>query len=238
MRLDAFALYLRRNRKPHGATHKLNVKWEELDMNRTLLSTAIGAVLATGGMTAAQAETPMRRSHQLPPPHAVTQVIDRWAAEVETRSDGEIDVQIFGANSLVGARENIISVASGNIECAFSVQFQWGRTLPIMTATTRPFSFADLDIWHNRHGSDAANFLGDRLRERGVENIVWLFQTNESVFTSNEDFLIEPEDFDGVSMRGLVPAFNSALEALGATPVSMSGATSTSHWQLALSTPR
>jgi len=188
-------------------------------LSKALLGTSLAVLCGTG----AYAETAMRCSHQLPPAHAVAQVIDRWAEEVETRSGGELDVQIFGANSLVGAGENIVSVASGNIECAFSVQFQWGRNLPIMTVTTRPFSFADLDIWRNWDGSAAANFLEDRLRERGVENVVWLFQTNESVFTSNGDFLIEPEDFDGISLRGLVPAFNSALEALGATPVSMSG---------------
>ncbi len=192
-------------------------------MKRTLLSTAIGFVLATGAVTVAQAEKPMRCSHQLPPSHAVAQVIDRWAKEVETRSDGEIDVQIFGANSLVGAKENITSVASGNIECAFSVQFQWGRTLPIMTVTTRPFSFSDLNIWRNWDGSEAANFLEGKLRDRGIENVVWLFDTNDSVFTSKGKYLIKPEDFRGIKMRGLVPAFNASLEALGASPISMSG---------------
>lgn len=192
-------------------------------MKRTLLSAALGAAMTTGAFTAAQAETPMRCSHQLPPSHGIAQVIDRWAEEVETLSKGEIDVQIFPANSLVGAKENITSVASGNVECAFSVQFQWGRTLPIMTVTTRPFSFSDLNIWRNWDGSEAANFLEGKLRDRGVENVVWLFDTNDSVFTSKGDYLIDPEDFEGVKMRGLVPAFNASLEALGATPVSMSG---------------
>ncbi|WP_306132999.1 TRAP transporter substrate-binding protein DctP [Roseivivax marinus] len=192
-------------------------------MNSKLLSTSAAILIGASGASAALAETAMRCSHQLPPSHAVAQVIDRWAEEVETRSNGELDVQIFPADSLVGAGENIVSVASGNIECAFSVQFQWGRTLPIMTVTTRPFAFADLDIWRNWHGSDAANFLEDRLRERGVENVVWLFQTNESVFTSNNDFLVQPDDFNGIKMRGLVPAFDASLEALGASAVSMSG---------------
>lgn len=192
-------------------------------MKRTLLSAALGAALTTGTFTAAQAETPMRCSHQLPPSHAIAQVIDRWAAEVETRSGGEIDVQIFPANSLVGAKENILSVASGNIECAFSVQFQWGRTLPIMTVTTRPFAFKDPNIARNWHDSEAANFLAGKLRDRGVENVVWLFDAGDSVFTSKGGYLTEPEDFEGIKMRGLVPAFNASLEALGASPVSMSG---------------
>ena len=37
----------------------------------------------------------------------------------------------------------------GDIECAFSVSFQWGRTLPIMTVTVAPFAFGDLDMWRS-----------------------------------------------------------------------------------------
>lgn len=185
---------------------------------------ALAATTIALTATTAMAEaTAMRCSHQLPPAHAVAGVIDRWAAEVETLSNGEIDVQVFGANSLVGAKENITATAKGDIECAFSVQFQWGRTLPIMTVTTRPFAFSDMNIWRNWDGSAAADFLEDKLRTKGVENVVWLFQTSDSVFTSNGKYLKSPEDFKGVKMRGLVPAFNSAIEALGASPVSMSG---------------
>lgn len=192
-------------------------------MTNIFQAVSTGAVLALVSTIAQADAQEMRCSHQLPPSHAVAQVIDRWAAEVETLSNGEIDVQIFGANSLVGAKENIISTAKGDIECAFSVQFQWGRTLPIMTVTTAPYAFSDMNIWRNWDGSEAANFLEDQLRDKGLENVVWVFQTNSSVFTSNDHPLIAPSDFEGMKLRGLVPAFNAALEALGASPVSMSG---------------
>ncbi len=182
------------------------------------LATAFGLFAAP--VTAA---TEMRCSHQLPPTHMMAQVIDRWAEEIETLSDNEIDVQIFGASSLVGARENIVAVAKGDIECAFSVQFQWGKTLPIMTVTTAPYAFSDLEIWRNWHDSEAAAFLGDKLLEKGVKNVVWLFQTNSAVFTSKGKPLVKPQDFRGLKIRGLVPAFNASLEALGAAPVSMPG---------------
>lgn len=188
-----------------------------------LTKALVASTLSLTATTALADATAMRCSHQLPPAHAVSKVIDRWAAEVETLSQGEIDVQVFGADSLVGAKENITATAKGDIECAFSVQFQWGKTLPIMTVTTRPFAFSDMNIWRNWDGSDAANFLEDKLRQKGVENVVWLFQTSDSVFTSKGKYLKAPEDFKGLKIRGLVPAFNSAIEALGASPVSMSG---------------
>lgn len=193
-------------------------------MNKITKITGLSALLAVSTASISYAETQaMRCSHQLPPSHSVAKVIDKWAVEVESQSKGEIDVQIFGANSLVGSKENITSTAKGDIECAFSVQFQWGRTLPIMNVTTAPFAFSDMNIWRNWDGSQAANFLEDKLRTKGLENVVWLFQTNTSVFTSKDKPLIKPEDFKGVKMRGLVPAFNSSLKALGSSPVSMSG---------------
>ncbi|WP_417205548.1 TRAP transporter substrate-binding protein DctP [Antarctobacter sp.] len=192
-------------------------------LTKALMGTALGLTLGLSLAGAAGAATEMRCSHQLPPAHAVSKVIDRWATEVETLSNGEIDVQIFGADSLVGAKENIVSTAKGDIECAFSVQFQWGKTLPIMTVTTAPYAFSDLAIWRNWDGSDAANFLEDKLRAKGVENVVWLFQTNSSVFTSNGKFLTTPADFEGLKVRGLTPAFDAGLAALGAAPTALPG---------------
>ncbi len=188
-------------------------------LKTTILAIGASALIAS----TANAATAIRCSHQLPPKHHIAKVIDRWAAEVEAQAGDELDIQIFGANSLVGARKNIVATAKGDIECAFSVSFQWGKTLPIMTVTVAPFAFGDLDMWRKWPDSEAASFLTDRLRGKGVQNLVWLFTTNTSVFTSNGKNLVKPEDFQGIKIRGLVPAFNASLKALGAAPVSMSG---------------
>ena len=186
-------------------------------------SAAIGAAIIAVTAPASQAATQMRCSHQLPPAHHIAKVVDRWAAEVETLSEGELDVQVFGADSLVGARENIVATAKGDIECAFSLNFQWGKTLPIMNVTVAPFAFGDIEIWKKWPTSEAAAFLDQKLLEKGVKNVVWLFQTNTSVFTTNGEPLVAPADFVGLKMRGLTPPFDAALAALGATPTAMPG---------------
>ena len=103
------------------------------------------------------------------------------------------------------------------------MNFQWGKTLPIMNVTLAPFAFGDIELWRKWPDSQAAAFLGDKLLEKGVRNVAWLFTTNTSVFTSKGKALVKPEDFKGVKIRGLVPAFNDSLKALGAAPSSMSG---------------
>ncbi|MFY0635213.1 MAG: TRAP transporter substrate-binding protein DctP [Vannielia sp.] len=188
---------------------------------KSIATAALGAALLAA--PAAQAATEMRCSHQLPPAHHIAKVVDRWAEEVETLSNGEIDVQVFGADSLVGANDNIVATAKGDIECAFSLNFQWGKTLPMMNVTVAPFAFGDIEIWEKWPESEAAAYLEEKLLEKGVKNVVWMFQTNSSVFTTNGEPLVTPEDFAGLKFRGLTPPFDASLAALGATPTAMPG---------------
>jgi len=207
--------------RPIETTNRQSNPREET-MSR-IAGTIAGAALALAAATQAQAASEMRCSHQLPPAHHIAQVIDRWAAEIEAQSGGEIDVQVFGADSLVKAGDNIVSVAKGDIECAFSVNFQWGKTLPIMNVTLAPFAFGDIELWRKWPSSEAAAFLGDKLLAKGVRNVAWLFTTNSSVFTHNASFLVKPEDFKGIKIRGLTPTFDASLEAMGAAPAAMPG---------------
>ncbi|MBD8893587.1 TRAP transporter substrate-binding protein DctP [Roseibium litorale] len=190
---------------------------------RTLKALGLALVLSASTATIASAATEMRCSHQLPPAHHIAKVVDRWAAEVEKLSDGEIDVQVFGADSLVKANDNIISVAKGDIECAFSLNFQWGKTLPLMNVTLGPYTMSSIDAWKKWPTSDAAKLLEEKLEDKGVHNIVWMFQTNTSVFTTKGRFLKAPADFQGIKMRGLNKAFDSGLTAMGASTVAMPG---------------
>lgn len=189
-------------------------------MTKTFLVTLLAG---TAIASAASAQEAMRCSHQLPPGHHIAKVIDQWAAEVETLSNGELDVQVFGADSLIKANDNILAVARGEIECAFSLNFQWGRTLPIMNVTVGPYTMSSIEAWKQWPTSEAAAYLEDKLLEKGVKNIAWMFQTNVSVFTSKGKPLTRPEDFQGVKMRGIGPSFDRGLTAMGAATVSMPG---------------
>lgn len=192
-------------------------------MKAKLLAAAIGVLFAIGATSVANAETAMRCSHQLPPTHTVAKAVDYWASEIKNLSEGEIDVQIFGAGSLMSARDNAAAVAKGNIECAFTVTVQWGGTIPLMNVMQRPFAFDSIDVIKAFPSSDAAKMLDGKLAEKNLKNVVWLYQTRDNIFTSNGDFLDTPEKYKGVKMRGLNPLVDTRITVLGATPVAMSG---------------
>jgi C4-dicarboxylate-binding protein DctP len=77
-------------------------------------------------VAAANAQTVvMRISHQVPPAHHLTKMLDGSVADVKKRTNGQVDVQVFGSEQLVKAAENFPAVARGTIEAALSVNFQW-----------------------------------------------------------------------------------------------------------------
>lgn len=193
---------------------------------KKLLGFAAGLAVAAGtfsSISSANAASEMRCSHQLPPAHHIAKVIDKWAAEIETLSAGEIDVQVFGANSLTGAKQNATSVAKGDIDCAFSINPQWGKTLPLMNVTLGPFAVSSLDALKKWDGSEAAGFLEEKLLTKGVRNVVWMFTTRSTAITSKGSALISPDNFSGVKIRGLGPVPDAGFVAMGAAPSAMSG---------------
>jgi TRAP-type C4-dicarboxylate transport system substrate-binding protein len=166
------------------------------------------------------AET-IRCSHQFPPQHHMTALIEYWAAEVARLTRGRIEIELVGDSKLFKPEDNILAVAKGDVECAFSLNFQWSRKLPLMTATLAPFMMTSPNIPSQWPESRAARFLDARMHDKGVQSVAWLFQTSQSVITSKGHHILRPEDLDGLKMRGLVPAFDATLEHLGARVVPM-----------------
>ena len=189
-----------------------------------LVAAALAAAPALAQDTQlAQAPVVMRISHQVPTAHHLHKMLEGFAADVKQRTNGQVEVQLFPAEQAHKAAENHPAVARGVIEAATSVNFQWGNTIPEMNVTVIPYFFTDLRKIQKFPGSPAAKILEDKLEQRGVKNLMWLYITRESIFTSNKVPIIKVEDFKGLKIRGLNPLTDHALTAVGAAPSAMPG---------------
>lgn len=188
---------------------------------RTLVC-AVAVTVALGGAAQA-AEIEFRISHQLPPGHHIAKLVEDFAADVEKRTDGRVDVQVFGANQAFQPDQNHPAVARGQVEGAISVNFQWGNTIPELNVVTIPYYFTDLARIEKFPGSPAAAILEEKLLEKGVRNIAWLFTTRKSIFTSGHKPLVSIADFEGTKIRGLNKLVDTGLVAAGAAPAAMPG---------------
>jgi len=188
-------------------------------MFRIFAGTLIAGLIAVS----ASAQTVMRLSHQVPPAHHMSKLLDAFAADVKARTGGEVEVKIFGSEQLAKAGENFPSVARGAFEAAMSVNFQWGRTIPEMSALTIPYYFTDLEKIKKFPTSDARKFLDEKLDARGVKSVMWLYITRQSIFTSSKKPIVALDDFKGLKIRGLNALTDHALSAVGAAPSAMPG---------------
>jgi len=165
----------------------------------------------------------MRISHQVPPAHHLSRLLQDFAADVKARTKGSVDVQLFGSEQLAKAGENFPQVARGNLEAAVSVNFQWGTTIPEMSATLVPYYMTDVAKIKRFVTSDARRLLDQKLEQHGVHSVGWFYITRESIFTSSKKPIITLDDFKGVKIRGLNSLTDHALTAVGAVPSAMPG---------------
>ena len=181
-------------------------------MKTLILATAATVLLAA----AAQAQTTMRVAHQFPPTHYMALALDGWAEEIETKSNGQIDVQMFPAAQAFKPNQVFPAVARGQVEAGFQVSFQWGNTLPDMGALTIPFILSGVERGKAFIGSEAADLLDEELTAKGVHNLMWIFLGNANLVSSNGKPLIHVADFEGVKMRGGGKIFDSGFVAAAA----------------------
>ncbi len=186
--------------------------------------TVIAAALAAGFAGPALAATfTMRISHQFPPTHQTALNLEQFKKEVEAATQRRVDVQIFGAAQLFKPNQNHPAVASGKIEAAAILNFQWGGTIPEMSVTIIPYLITSVAKQKAFVGSEASKLLDAKMAARGVKNIAWIVDTNDGIFTSSKKLLASPADFDGLKIRGLNKMFDAGLAAMGAAPSSMPG---------------
>ena len=184
----------------------------------------IAAVAAFALSTVAPAQpVVMRISHQVPPAHHMTKLLEGFAADVKSRTQGGVEVQLFGSEQLAKAAESFPQVARGTIEAAMSVNFQWGTTIPEMSATLIPYAMGDLERIKRFPTSEARKFLDGKLAQRGVHSVAWLYITRQSSVTSVKKPIVAPGDFKGVKIRGLNSMTDQGLAAAGAAPSAMPG---------------
>ncbi len=176
---------------------------------------------AAFALSAHAAEFTMRISHQFPPAHQTARNLDQFKQEVEAATNHRVEVQLFGAAQLYKPNQNHPAVASGKIEAATILNFQWGGTIPEMSVSVIPYLMTSVRKQQAFIRSDAAKLLDAKMRARGVTNIAWIVDTNDGIFTSNQKPLMAPADFQGMKIRGLNKIFDAGLAAMGAQPSAM-----------------
>lgn len=187
---------------------------------RLIGKTLLVLVLALPGAGVVQAQTTVLQFNRwIPPTHFVqTEVLNRWAADVETVTEGRVKVQI-PSSSLGAPPRQFDLAAQGVADIAWGVQgytpgrftSSEGAELPFLSDSAEALSVA---FWrtHQKHFEMANEYAGVKLLSLHV-------QPPGELFTKDRP-LRNLADIVGLKIRVVNPATGALAEALGGVAVS------------------
>lgn len=187
----------------------------------TVFKTAFTAAALSTVSFAASADV-WRMGHILPPDHPTTTALNAASEEIAERTDGRIEIKVFPAGQLGGAKEILTGMTIGTHEMAFDgagMLSQWTKELGVFEAPYLAKDFAHLD---RMASSDKGQELIEKLRkDHGLRVLdIWYYGTRH--MTNNAHPINTPADVEGLKLR--VPEVKLSLgfiKALGGSPTPM-----------------
>ncbi len=158
----------------------------------------------------------MSFSGLLPPSHPVSEMQKWFAEEVNKRTEGRVDIEVYVGGELYDDHQGAIeAVSSGALDLAYSSCDHWGPRNPVFGFSSFFWQVRDLDHW-------------DKIRDGVYEIVAPLY---ESYNVKLLNFVIygecgvasivpirSPEDIKGLKIRGPEPGTLHSLESLGGIP--------------------
>ncbi len=182
---------------------------------------AASAVLTISTTVAADYE--LRVASYAPEGDIIDRTLQRFKEEVETRSDGRIEVTVFRNNTLGSNREALEMAKIGGVDFVVAGAPHVSNFAPVLGAVSFPYLWTDRDTMLEVLDGE----LGDRLvaaaeeQADGLKFFAW-WDTGFRHVTNNRKPIMAPEDVDGLKIRTVpTPVQVAFWKAMGAIPTPM-----------------
>ena len=190
-------------------------------MLRTLSGAAVAAMLATPALAA---DVTMRISLQLPLTSHLGQNLQLFEKEVETRTDGAVDVEIYDSAQLYKDKEVPQAVGSGAIEAGVASLTRYVGDVPAVDIFYMPFLLNTEDKVRGAvaKGSDIRTALEEAIEGTGGKVLFWQAYGG-AVMLSNGGPIATPADMEGKKVRVFGKTLGDFVTAAGGVPTLISG---------------
>lgn len=142
----------------------------------------------------------------------------KFKEEVEEKTNGEVEVNVFPSSQLGDAREMFEGLQIGTQEMALVPTARISGFAPELQLFDLPFLFPSRDSAYGLMDGDVGSELLDTLKVQGVTGTAF-YEDGFKHFTANKK-LQNPEDFEGVKFRTMEsPIVMNQFRELGANPV-------------------
>ncbi|MGR3801858.1 TRAP transporter substrate-binding protein [Marinibacterium profundimaris] len=189
-------------------------------MKTLLLGAALGALIA--GASAAQEK--MRISLQLPLTSHLGENLSLFEKEVEDRTGGAIDVEIYDSATLYKDKEVPAAVGSGAIEAGVASLTRYVGDAPVVDVFYMPFLFNTEDKVRAAvsEGNTVRETIEEAVAETGGQILYWQAYGG-AILLSQGDPIRRPEDLEGKKVRVFGKTLGDFVTAAGGAPTLISG---------------
>ena len=177
------------------------------------------ATAALAFVTQAAAETTIRIGHATPEVSPVHQALSYFEEELEKRSNGTIQVEIFPGGQLGSVKEMTDLVQSGNITMTTGASVHLSSTVDQLAVLDQFLLFKDEETARSLLDGDAGKTISAAMEDRGLKNMGFM-ELGFRSFTNSRAPLDSYEAFEGLRMRSADnPIAIKAWRSVGAVPV-------------------
>ena len=197
-------------------------------MNDFIKRTALSAVLAgatmLAGMASGLAAEKMRISLQLPLTSHLGENLQLFEKEVESRTNGEIDVEIYDSAQLYKDKEVPAAVGSGAIEAGVASLTRYVGDVPAVDIFYMPFMFNTEEKVRGAvaEGSPVRSALEEAIEDTGGKILYWQAYGGAIMLSKGEP-IKTPDDLQGKKVRVFGKTLGDFVEAAGGAPTLISG---------------
>lgn len=167
-----------------------------------LRSTAIVAVMVTLGIQSAAAQAPieMIMTNEIASSHWTTTIMDRFAADIEKRSEGRIKPKVFHAGTLYNDQDAIASLGTGAVHMVWPVAVRLETVAPEAGVLTLPFALNDEMMLKDGAPLAVGKYLSNYLSPRGIQ-VVGVMRTADLFFLTRKNPIEKLGDLDRLKIR-------------------------------------
>ena len=158
----------------------------------------------------------LKISHFMPTKHVQHEVLDNWAKEVETATNGQLKFRIFPGGQLGKPPQQYDCAERGLTDIAFGLHAYTEGRFPLTAVMGMPFLVKNAEIGSKVFWQVYEKYLQE---EHKSTKVLWLFCHGPGqVFTTKKPIKIL-EDFKGMKIRSPGKTIADVLQVFGATPI-------------------
>ena len=155
--------------------------------------------------------------------HPSVAMIERINAEVSSKTDGRVTIDVFPSGQLGSSRDQIEAVSTGTQDIVTEGSANFGQWVPAIGITEAPYIWRDMDhLVKTMNGPIGEDFSKELIARRNMRILGTTYYGVRQLTTTNRR-VEKVADMDGLKFR--VPEndiFRAMAEAWGAKPTPMS----------------